>query len=139
MAEVVLIVGANDIKFDAAHRIVGYNGACSNLHGHTWKVNVTVVGARSLRNALGMLMDFNTIKNVIRRFDHTTILKDCSENRTLGALLNDCVIWMLDNPTAECLAMHFYKVFHSIDSRLLYRIQVFESDVTSATAGDIDV
>ena len=31
-------------QFDAAHKLVGYKGKCSHLHGHSWKVEVFVIG-----------------------------------------------------------------------------------------------
>lgn len=50
------------LKFDAAHRISGHPGKCDRLHGHTYLVDVEVMGDRL--DHLGILVDFGTIKEV---------------------------------------------------------------------------
>lgn len=58
--------------FSAAHFLPNYKGKCESLHGHNWKVEVTV--AASKLNSSGMVMDFNELKkltaNVILELDH---------------------------------------------------------------------
>jgi len=89
-----LIVEAD---FAAAHRLRGYQGACENLHGHNWRVEVTLAGDRL--NDLGMLVDFREVKRilaeVLERFDHT--------------LLNDLEEFRRVNPTTENLARILYE------------------------------
>ena len=127
--------------FDAAHRLIGYEGACSRIHGHKWVVEVSVSGKRFQRNEIGILMDFKTIKSVIDKFDHKTILADDPSNFEIGVVLEDMfegqVIWLESNPTAENLAMYFWKEFHKIDNRFKYHIKVWESPTSSAEIGDI--
>ena len=127
--------------FSSAHRLVGYEGDCKRIHGHSWKVEVTVIGNRSLRNKVGMLMDFKFIKTIIKRLDHVTILKDCEENNllveTLKVIDDDSVFLMGVNPTAENLAMYFWKEFKKIDARFNYAVKVFESETSSASVGKI--
>ncbi len=61
-------------KFGAAHRLLAYPGQCSNLHGHTWTVEVWVAG--SISEETGMVVDFKRVKNVIDALgDHKTILQ----------------------------------------------------------------
>ena len=75
--------------FDAAHVLPWHPGKCARLHGHTYRVDVTVAGPLDEN---GIVVDFGDIKTaaaaVIEPLDHT--------------LLNDT----LDNPTAERLALH---------------------------------
>lgn len=77
--------------FDAAHKLPDYVGKCANLHGHTYKLEVTVTGP--LKD--GMVVDFGDLKkvvnNVLRHYDH--------------AYLNDLVL----NPTAENLLFRLHK------------------------------
>ncbi len=58
--------------FAAAHRLREYEGACENLHGHNWKVEVVLQSERL--NNLGMVMDFNQAKaalgEMLDEFDH---------------------------------------------------------------------
>ena len=49
-----------EAAFDSAHFLYGYEGKCSNIHGHRWKIEVTVQNAFLQRNGQkkGMIMDF---------------------------------------------------------------------------------
>jgi 6-pyruvoyltetrahydropterin/6-carboxytetrahydropterin synthase len=63
--------------FDAAHRIRGHPGKCAYLHGHTYRLEVTV-SAQDL-DPLGMVMDFDDLAQLVRkalldRWDHATLL-----------------------------------------------------------------
>jgi len=74
-------------EFDSAHRLPAYAGKCSNLHGHTYEVEMVVEGEVGTD---GFVMDFYQLKSilaaVLRDLDHTC--------------LND----MIPNPTAETVA-----------------------------------
>lgn len=84
------------VNFEAAHCIQGYPGKCSRLHGHNWKVEVTVIGSEL--NKLGMLIDFHDLKQEV--------------NRVISALdhvyLNDIDAFKSMNPTAENIAKYIY-------------------------------
>lgn len=84
--------------FAAAHLLRGYEGECSRLHGHNWKVEVEVI-AHTL-DQVGMGVDFKDIKattrEVIGSMDHRN--------------LNDLPPFDKINPTAENLAAHIYKL-----------------------------
>lgn len=58
--------------FDSAHNLTGHPGSCENLHGHTYKLEVTVSGTLSDN---GMVVDFQDLKtvvekNIIQKLDH---------------------------------------------------------------------
>ena len=59
-------------SFAAGHALRNYKGACENVHGHNFKVQVTVEGPRL--DPTGMLVDFLDVKasmqNVILALDH---------------------------------------------------------------------
>ena len=82
-----------EATFDSAHFLRGYNGKCANLHGHTWRVEVTV-GSDTLTASgeqRGMVIDFADLKKAVRnladRFDHTLIYESGSlRDATLSAL-----------------------------------------------------
>jgi len=105
-------------KFDAAHYLEGYQGACANMHGHTWKVEAVFEGGKLDR--LGMIVDFKFLKKemtkIIGEFDH------------------HCVNYILpkeQNPTAENIAKWIFgrlkKAVKSY-SVALNVVMVWESD-----------
>ena len=83
--------------FAAAHFLRDYEGVCSRLHGHNWKVEVQVVA--TALDHVGMGLDFKAIKeatkSLIGRLDHYN--------------LNDVAPFDKVNPTAENIAAYFYK------------------------------
>ncbi len=83
--------------FAAAHLLRDYEGPCSQLHGHNWKVEVEVT-ARAL-DEVGMGVDFKVIK------DHTRTLIGALDHRHL----NEIPPFDRINPTAENIAAHLYR------------------------------
>lgn len=67
---------SKDIKFDCAHMLSNYEGKCSNLHGHTYHGTVTIEG--NVNPETGMVLDYNTIKNAVDKFDHAIIFSNSS-------------------------------------------------------------
>ncbi len=107
--------------FSAAHRIDGYPGSCSNLHGHNWNVEMCLRIEKL--NEIGMAFDFREAKkilsDVIQKLDHS--------------FLNDNPLLENGNPTAERIAM---VIFDEISSRIaddikIASITVWESDSTA--------
>jgi 6-pyruvoyltetrahydropterin/6-carboxytetrahydropterin synthase len=84
-------------SFSAAHRLCGYEGACSNLHGHNWKVRVGLV-AKEL-DSIGMAMDYGIIKQIL-----SGILAELDH-----AYLNEVSCLNGMNPTSENLARYVYE------------------------------
>lgn len=68
-----------EITFDVAHMLSNYQGKCANLHGHTYKLQVTLEG--NVDNVTHMVLDFNVLKEVLNQsvmdvFDHAVIFSD---------------------------------------------------------------
>jgi len=108
--------------FAASHMIPEHKGKCKNLHGHTWKVEVTLSGDRL--DALGMVTDFAVVKKQLRdfleRLDHTH--------------LNDLPAFKTANPTTENIAKHIFDEFSGICTPIrLRKVRVWESDSSSVT------
>ena len=82
--------------FAAGHALREYKGKCENVHGHNYRVQVTVEGERL--NSIGLLVDFVELKRVVRkvvdRLDHQFI--------------NDLEPFTVVNPSAENMAKYFY-------------------------------
>lgn len=67
-------------SFDAAHQLVGHFGKCANLHGHTYKVEISLTGETEKNGSSeGMVVDFYHVKKhageLIDRLDHATLLR----------------------------------------------------------------
>ena len=80
--------------FEASHHLPKYDGACNRLHGHSYKLQVTVSG--SVDEETGMIIDFNVLKKIVKskvvdKYDHRN--------------LND----FFSNPTAENMIQHIFK------------------------------
>ena len=99
-----------EFGFDAAHRILGHAGKCAWLHGHTYRLRVTVEAERLDR--LGMVMDFDDLKALVEkhllgRWDHATLL--AADDPLAPAIVAvqgeapDRVVRLDGNPTAELL------------------------------------
>lgn len=84
--EMVILV--LDHHFEAAHRLPGYNGKCAHLHGHSYRVKVTMMG-KVQEN--GMVLDFAIVKDIIDQLDHQ-FLNDLMENPTVEITAR----WLLD-------------------------------------------
>lgn len=92
------------VTFDAAHRLYGYHGNCSNLHGHTWSVDIEIESDREL-DSCGMFIDYRTIKNYFKEYyDHKTILNMDDPLVDILKANNIDMTIMNGNPTAENLA-----------------------------------
>ena len=72
-----------EFSFEAAHLLEGYDGACREIHGHSYRLFVTVRGVPVCdgRNPkLGMVMDFGQLKRivgeeVVQRLDHAFVMR----------------------------------------------------------------
>ena len=107
-------------SFSAAHRIVGHDGACKDIHGHNWKVEA-VFASRKL-NKLGMVVDFHDVK---REMDLLSALFD-------HKMINEVPEFGGANPTAENMAEFFFKrLKKSLKLKPAY-VRVFETDETWA-------
>ncbi len=83
--------------FAAAHYLRNYEGPCSRVHGHNWKVEVEVSASRL--DEIGMGLDFKWIKQatnkLVERLDHQN--------------LNELPVFDQQNPTAENIAAWLYR------------------------------
>lgn len=80
-------------SFDSAHFLAGYEGKCRNLHGHRWKLSVTIQKEKveEQGQTRGMVVDFGELKDKVKEiadeFDHALIMeKDTLKTKTIEAL-----------------------------------------------------
>ena len=112
--------------FAAGHALRNYKGTCENVHGHNFKIQVTIEGQQL--DDTGMLVDFLDVKqsmrDVIARLDHR--------------FLNDVPPFDVKNPSAENIAEYFYEELTSglVSNPVPVRVRevkVWETDIQSAT------
>jgi len=84
-------------SFPAAHALGAYRGPCERVHGHNYRVRVSLAGEQL--GEAGLLMDFVEVRRLLREvlapFDHR--------------LLNEVAPFDTRNPTAENLARYFFE------------------------------
>ena len=106
-------------SFDSAHFLAGYEGKCANIHGHRWKVEVSINGEVLQQEGTkrGMLIDFSDLKKAVHdmadSFDHALIYESGSMKETTIAAMNDEGFRLIEvpfRPTAENFAKYFFDV-----------------------------
>lgn len=101
-------------RFETAHAIYGYPGSCSNIHGHSYVLHVTVQRAdpqEGYLSAPGFVIDFKQLKQcvqkaVVERFDHCILLSEAYlKDHTELKLLPNLEVWEAE-PTAENILLY---------------------------------
>lgn len=111
-ADMAKIRLTKEFSFEAAHALEGYDGACREIHGHSYRLFVTVKGSPAADAAdpkCGMVMDFGILKRIVGeqivgRFDHALVLRRSEANASLRAALAekfDNVVEVDYQPTCE--------------------------------------
>ncbi len=104
--------------FEAGHALYGYDGKCKNLHGHSYKLFVTVIGSPisdSKNVKYGMVLDFGDLKKIVNEeivdvFDHATVF---NKNTPHIELANELIkrkhhVLLTDyQPTTEMMVIDF--------------------------------
>lgn len=111
----------------SAHQLREYKGKCENLHGHNWRIILTVKGEKL--NNIGLLIDFHEmkdmLKNTLKHLDHTNI--------------NELEYFKKHNPSSEKMAQYIFKAISSELISLNYNnikvdsITVYESETCRCT------
>ena len=119
--------------FETGHALFGYDGKCRNVHGHSYKLSVTVIGqpiSDTDHVKHGMVMDFGDLKAIVKReivdvFDHATVLNKNTPHVNLARTLQNeghNVLLVDYQPTSECMVVDFAK---TIAANLPEHIQLF--------------
>ncbi len=104
----------------SAHQLHGYNGPCAHLHGHTWHIEVIIIGEHL--DKIGLVVDFKDLKKklkeVLTPLDHVC--------------LNDLPEFKDMNPSTENLARVIYaQLKPKVTPFTLKHVRVWESDTAS--------
>lgn len=111
--------------FSSAHNLRGYKGKCEDLHGHNWRVEITVKSGEL--DGIGMVLDFKYLKSrlnaVLEELDHKYLNKIPYFSAAGGKKIN---------PTSENIAKYIY---NKLKTRipLLNCVTVWENSTSCAT------
>ena len=128
-----MITVTKTVKFDAAHVLTNHQGLCKNLHGHTYRVDVSV--SQAADDERDMVIDFKDLKGIANevvcdRFDHAFIYNTESVGeREIAAVVEKNGMRTVAIPfrsTAENLAKLF---FSDLKARIpgLVAVKVWET------------
>jgi 6-pyruvoyltetrahydropterin/6-carboxytetrahydropterin synthase len=119
-------------NFETGHALYGYDGKCKNVHGHSYKLSVTVIGKPITDNSnvkFGMVIDFTDLKKIVKeeivdQFDHATVFNKNTPHIELAKELQsrDHHVILVDyQPTSENMVIDFA---NRIKSRLPQGIEL---------------
>lgn len=105
-------------SFETGHALYGYDGKCKNVHGHSYKLNVTVIGTPITDTSnvkYGMVIDFGDLKRIVKReivdkFDHAAVFNRNTPHVELARELEERdhnVILVDYQPTSENMVVDF--------------------------------
>ncbi|MEO8234022.1 MAG: 6-carboxytetrahydropterin synthase [Flavobacterium sp.] len=132
-------------SFETGHALYGYDGKCKNVHGHSYKLSVTVIGIPiSDRNNVkfGMVIDFSDLKKIVKEdivdvFDHATVFNETTPHVELAKELKSRgheVILVDYQPTSENMVIDFAeKIKRRLpESIKLYSLRLQETETSFA-------
>ncbi|GGB84988.1 6-carboxytetrahydropterin synthase QueD [Flavobacterium suaedae] len=104
--------------FETGHALYGYDGKCKNVHGHSYKLSVTVIGSpiTDTENVkYGMVIDFGDLKKIVQEeiveiFDHATVFNKNTPHVELAKELQvrgHHVLLVEYQPTSENMVIDF--------------------------------
>jgi len=132
-------------SFETGHALYGYDGKCRNVHGHSYKLSVTVIGQPISDNTnvkFGMVIDFSDLKKIVKEdivdvFDHATVFNKNTPHVELAKELENRghnVLLVNYQPTSEMMVIDFAE---KIQKRLpqniaLHSLKLQETDSSFA-------
>ncbi|WBX71282.1 6-pyruvoyl trahydropterin synthase family protein [Tenacibaculum retecalamus] len=132
-------------SFETGHALYGYDGKCKNVHGHSYKLSVTVMGQPITDNTnvkYGMVIDFTDLKKIVKEeivdvFDHATVFNKNTPHIELAKELKDRghhVILVDYQPTSEMMVIDFAsKIKNRLPKNIkLHAIKLQETDTSFA-------
>lgn len=132
-------------SFETGHALYGYDGKCKNVHGHSYKLSVTVIGKPISDNSnvkFGMVIDFSDLKKIVKEeivdvFDHATVFNKNTPHVELATELENRghhVILVNYQPTSENMVTDFaQKIKNRLPADIkLHSLKLQETDTSFA-------
>ena len=134
-----------DFRFETGHALYGYDGKCKNIHGHNFKLSVTVTGSPitdKSHSKYGMVIDFSDLKKIINEeiinvYDHATVFNKNTPHIEEANFLSTRGHKILEvdfQPTSEMMVLNFAKIIASKlpDNIKLHSLKLQETDTSCA-------
>jgi 6-pyruvoyltetrahydropterin/6-carboxytetrahydropterin synthase len=103
------MIVTKSFRFDAAHKLNNYKGPCSQLHGHTYTLHVSVKGEIDQN---GLVIDFKDLKEIVK-------------NEIISELDHKYLNEIINQPTAENICVWIWK---KLSGKLnLYELKLYET------------
>ncbi|WP_294820173.1 6-carboxytetrahydropterin synthase [uncultured Flavobacterium sp.] len=131
--------------FETGHALYGYDGKCKNVHGHSYKLSVTVIGTPITDTdnvKFGMVIDFGDLKKIVKQeivdvFDHATVFNKNTPHLELAHELKNRghhVILVDYQPTSENMVIDFAAKIkkHLPSSISLHSLRLQETETSYA-------
>ena len=131
-----------EFKFEMAHALHGYDGLCKNIHGHSYKLWVTVKGEVRNENGHvkdGMVIDFAELKEIVKpeiidKYDHSLVLNANSPHASIDLSVFEKVFYLPYQPTSENLVMDFATLIQSKIPKRITLCKVILSETATSFA-----
>ena len=109
-----------ETNFSSAHHLLNYKGKCENMHGHNWKVEVTVRG--DILDKSNILLDFKVLKKKINEITDYLDHKDLNELPEFKGV----------SPSSEIIAKYIFEKAEE-EFKGVYKVSVYETPTSCAT------
>jgi 6-pyruvoyltetrahydropterin/6-carboxytetrahydropterin synthase len=132
-------------SFETGHALYGYDGKCRNVHGHSYKLSVCVIGEPITDKdnvKFGMVIDFGDLKKIVKseivdKFDHATVFNKNTPHVELAEELKNRghhVILVEYQPTSENMVVDFAEKIqkHLPDHIKLHSLKLQETESSFA-------
>ena len=132
-------------SFETGHALYGYDGKCKNVHGHSYKLSVTVIGSPITDRSnvkFGMVIDFTDLKKIVKeeivdQFDHATVFNGTTPHIELANELmtrGHHVILVDYQPTSENMVVDFsQRIINRLPEGItLFSLKLQETDSSFA-------
>ncbi len=131
--------------FDTGHALAGYDGKCRNVHGHSYTLEVTVIGEPIMDTnhvKYGMVIDFGDLKEIVKKhviddYDHALVLNKNTSYKEIGDFLSERGhhILLVDfQPTGEMMIQDMAQRImpHLPDNMRLHHLRLYETGTSYA-------